>query len=103
MPLILILRPLECFAIVGAELKRVMSLGQFMAVEGTVRSQQVEDGQDGLRRLAELCQQLRIEIILRAGMPLPTKVIIILNSQFSTLNSQFSMPDDRLADQPFIL
>ena len=61
MPLILILRPLECFAIVGAELKRVMSLGQFMAVEGTVRSQQVEDGQDGLRRLAELCEQLRIE------------------------------------------
>ena len=85
MPLILILRPQECFAIVGAELKRVMSLGQFMAVEGTVRSQQVEDGQDGLRRLAELCQQLRIEITLRAGMPLPTKVIIILDSQFSIL------------------
>ena len=27
-------------------------------------------------------------ITLRAGMPLPTKVIIILNSQLSILNSQ---------------
>ncbi len=59
MPLILILRPLERFAVVGAELKRVMSLGQFMAVEGTVRSEQVESAQADLRLLAELCEQLR--------------------------------------------
>ncbi len=59
MPLILILRPLDSFAIVGAELKRVMSLGQFMTVEGTVRSEQVEAGQADLHLLAELCEQLR--------------------------------------------
>ena len=59
MPFILIVRPLECFAIVGAELKRVMSLGQFMTTEGTVRSEQVEMGQADLRQLAETCEQLR--------------------------------------------
>ena len=42
MPIILILRPLEWFGIVGAELKRVVSLGQFMMMDGTVRSEQVD-------------------------------------------------------------
>jgi superfamily II DNA or RNA helicase len=59
MPIILILRPLEWFGIVGAELKRVASLGQFMMVDGTVRSQQVDIQQEGLHELAELCEELR--------------------------------------------
>ena len=59
MPLILILRPLEWFGIVVAELRRVASLGQFMMVEGTVRSQQVDNGQEDLHLLAELCEELR--------------------------------------------
>ena len=69
MPLILILRPLERlrvgatagmgFGIVVAELKRVASLGQFMMVEGTVRSRLVDNGQEDLRLLAELCEELR--------------------------------------------
>ena len=91
MPLILILRPLECFAIVGAELKRVMSFGQFMAVEGAVRSQQAEDGQDGLRRLAELCQQLRIENYDYSQSRNAPAYKGNHNSQLSILNSQFSI------------
>ncbi len=70
MPLLLILRPIERlrvgepssgmgFGIVVAELKRVASLGQFMMVEGTVRSQQVAGGQEDLHLLAELCEELR--------------------------------------------
>ena len=72
MPIILILRPLERlrvsepssgmgFDIVGAELKRVVSLGQFMMVDGTVRSTQVGIEQENLHQLAELCEQLRPE------------------------------------------
>jgi len=59
MPIILILRPLEWFGIVGAELKRVVSLGQFMMVDGTVRSEQVDARQEDLHELAELCEELR--------------------------------------------
>ena len=59
MPIILILRPLEWFGIVGAELKRVVSLGQFMMVDGTVRSEQVDIQQEDLHELAELCEELR--------------------------------------------
>ena len=59
MPIILILRPLEWFGIVGAELKRVVSLGQFMMVDGTVRSEQVDIQQEDLHVLAELCEELR--------------------------------------------
>lgn len=70
MPIILILRPLERlrvgepssgmgFGIVGAELKRVVSLGQFMMVEGTVRSEHVDIEQEDLHELAELCEELR--------------------------------------------
>ena len=59
MPLILILRPIEWFGIVVAELKRVASLGQFMMVEGTVRSRLVDNGQEDLHLLAELCEELR--------------------------------------------
>ena len=58
-PIILILRPLEWFGIVGAELKRVVSLGQFMMVDGTVRSEQVDIQQEDLHELAELCEELR--------------------------------------------
>ena len=58
-PIILILRPLEWFGIVGAELKRVVSLGQFMMVDGTVRSEQVDIQQEDLHELAELCEDLR--------------------------------------------
>ena len=59
MPIILILRPLEWFGIVGAELKRVVSLGQYMMVDGTVRSAQVDIQQEDLYELAELCEELR--------------------------------------------
>ena len=59
MPIILILRPLEWFGIVGAELKRVVSLGQFMMMDGTVRSEQVDIQQEDLHELAELCEELR--------------------------------------------
>jgi superfamily II DNA or RNA helicase len=58
-PVILILHPLKWFGIVGAELRRVDSLGQFMTVAGTVRSEQVDVLQEDLRLLAELCEQLR--------------------------------------------
>ena len=59
MPIILILRPLEWFGIVGAELKRVVSLGQFMMMDGTVRSQQMDIEQEDLHELAKLCEELR--------------------------------------------
>ena len=59
MPIILILRPLAWFGIVGAELKRVVSLGQFMMVDGTVRSEQVDIQQKDFHELAELCEELR--------------------------------------------
>ena len=59
MPIILILRPLEWFGIVGAELKRVVSLGQFMMMDGTVRNEQVDIQQEDLHELAELCEELR--------------------------------------------
>ena len=59
MPIILILRPLAWFGIVGAELKRVVSLSQFMMVDGTVRSDQVDIQQEDLHELAELCEKLR--------------------------------------------
>ena len=58
MPIILILRPLTWFGIVGAELKRVVSLGQFMMVDGTVRSEQVDIQQKDFHELAELCEEL---------------------------------------------
>ena len=58
-PIILILRPLEWFGIVGAELKRVVSLGQFMMVDGTVRSDQADAQQKDLNELADLCEELR--------------------------------------------
>lgn len=57
--IILILRPLEWFGIVGAELKQVVSLSQFMMVEGTVRSEQTDIQQEDLRKLATLCEELR--------------------------------------------
>ena len=59
MSMILILRPLEWFGIVVAELKRVASLGQFMMAEGTIRSEQVDIEQANLHDLAVLCEQLR--------------------------------------------
>ena len=59
MPLILILRPLKWFGIMGAELKRVVSLGQFMMVDGTVRSDQVDAQQEDMHELATVCEELR--------------------------------------------
>ncbi len=59
MTVILILRPLQWFGIVVAELKRVVSPGQFMMVDGTVRSAQVDIRQENLHALAELCEALR--------------------------------------------
>ncbi len=59
MPMIMILQPLKWFGIVAAELKRVVSTGQFMMLDGTVRSEQVDIRQADLHELAELCEQLR--------------------------------------------
>ena len=59
MPLILVLRPQKWFGIVGAELKRVASLSQFMMVDGTVRSEQVDAQQEDLHELATVCEELR--------------------------------------------
>lgn len=57
-PLILILKPLGSFQITTAELKRVTAHSQYMMIEGTVRSEHVEAGQESLRRLAERCEEL---------------------------------------------
>lgn len=57
--LILVLRPLEWFGIVTAELKRVDSLGQYMAVLGAQRSEHVDPADDALRQLAVLCEELQ--------------------------------------------
>ena len=59
MSIILILRPLEWFGVVVAELKRVVSPGQYMMVDGTVRSDQVDIRQEDLHELAELGEELR--------------------------------------------
>ena len=59
MPLMLILRPLQWFGLMGAELKRVVSLGQFMMVDGTVRSDHVDAEQEDLHELATVCEELR--------------------------------------------
>lgn len=60
MAMILVLRPQKGFGIVGAELKRVASLGQFMMVDGTVRSDQVDvSEQADLHTLTTLCEELR--------------------------------------------
>ena len=60
--MILILRPLKAFDMVGAELKRVGSLDQFMMVGGTVRSEQVDASEQAdLHALATLCEELRPE------------------------------------------
>lgn len=62
MAMILILRPLKAFDMVGAELKRVGSLDQFMMVGGTVRSEQVDASEQAdLHALATLCEELRPE------------------------------------------
>lgn len=60
MPVILILRPIiGGFGIVGAELKRVSSLSQYMIVEESVRSGHTKADQEDLHKLAVLCEQLR--------------------------------------------
>jgi hypothetical protein len=60
MPVILILRPIRGgFGIVGAELKRVSSLSQYMIVEESVRSGHTKADQEDLHKLAVLCEQLR--------------------------------------------
>ena len=56
--IILILRPTDRFDIVTAELKRVASLRQYMMVEGAVRSDRMDAGQENLRQLATLCEHL---------------------------------------------
>ncbi len=48
---ILILRPLKWFGIVGAELKRVASASQSVMANGTVRSELVDIQQDDLHKL----------------------------------------------------
>ncbi len=60
-PLLMVLRPLEYWGIVTAELKQVSSYGRFMMVERTIRSDQWKDDDaddEGLRTLAGLCEKL---------------------------------------------
>lgn len=54
LPTILILRPLNSFGIVTAELKRVMSLGRYMTVKGKVMLQYVDEEQEELKELVIL-------------------------------------------------
>ena len=56
--IILILRPLNSFGIVTAELKRVDSLGRYMTVVGKVRRESLSPDGDGLQELATLCEEL---------------------------------------------
>ncbi len=58
-PLILILRPQGRWGLIGAELKRVDSLGAFMNVTGALRAEWLtaEDDED-LRQLATLCEEM---------------------------------------------
>lgn len=56
--MILVLRPLDSFGIVTAELKRVDSLGQYMTVKGRVWAQHIGADQKELRELAALCEEL---------------------------------------------
>jgi hypothetical protein len=58
LPTILILRPLNSFGIVTAELKRVMSLGRYMTVKGKVMLQYVDEEQEELKELVTLCEEL---------------------------------------------
>ena len=61
-PLILILRPQPHWAVVSAELKRVSSLGRFMSVLGTVRSELLTaDSPEELKKLTALCADLQLE------------------------------------------
>ena len=56
--IILILRPLNSFGIVTAELKRVASVGRYMTVEGKVRRESLSPDGDGLQELVMLCEEL---------------------------------------------
>ena len=58
-PTLLILRPQKQFGIVTAELKRVVSLGQFMMLQGTVRSEQLSADSEWCS-LAKLCEELQL-------------------------------------------
>ena len=58
--ILLVLRPQPHFGIVGAELKRVGSLGQYMLARGTVIMANVgDDDPEELRQIATLCQELQ--------------------------------------------
>ncbi len=60
-PLLLVLRPLDYWGIVTAELKQVASYVRFMMVERTIRSdhwETEENGDEGLRNLTRLCEEL---------------------------------------------
>ena len=59
--IILLLHPLKWFGIVTAELKRVAALSQYMMVEGTVRKEWLQEGQENLRQIVSLCEELRPE------------------------------------------
>ena len=52
--IILLLHPLKWFGIVTAELKRVAALSQYMMVEGTVRKEWLQEGQENLRQIVSL-------------------------------------------------
>ena len=62
-PLILLLRPQEHWNIVAAELKRVITLGRYMSVEGTRRSENVSEDLAELRQLATLCEEMTADAL----------------------------------------
>ena len=64
LPVILILRPQQYWAIVSAELRRVNTFGRYMEAKGMVRSEHLPDGSpEELRQLAALCADLQLECL----------------------------------------
>lgn len=61
--ILLILRPLPYWSLTGAELRRVASLGRYMEPKATVRAQWVDEGDNDLRQLATVCEQLQLDSI----------------------------------------
>lgn len=60
--MILILRPQQYWAVISAELRRTDSLGRYMELKGSIRSEQLTDSSlSELRKLAEVCASFQSE------------------------------------------
>lgn len=59
LPVILLLRPIGHWSVIGAELRHVSSLGRYMEVRSALRPQwMADDAGDDLRQTAQLCEEL---------------------------------------------